>query len=129
MRSHTKAGLLYLLPAGAVVVVWYLMLFGVDMTSVVPNRTLPSVLSEGPRPWWFRWLFVLPFLCLGLAGAYCSRFATRKTGALVLLAIGSALALATWLTVTSEIALCTTLPLAYGVLVAHESLGLGEERG
>jgi uncharacterized membrane protein len=83
-------------------------------------------MSEGPRPWWFRWLFVLPFLCVALAAAYRSRLATAKAGALALLAIGSALALASWLAVTPEIALCTTLPLAYGVIVVRESLQSGE---
>jgi hypothetical protein len=47
--------------------------------------------------------------------------AAFRVGAITLLALGGALALATWLTVTAEIALFTTLPLAYGFLVAKES--------
>lgn len=121
MRFHTKAGLLYLLPAIAVLVVWYLLLFEGSAPGVTPKGTFAFVLTEGARPWWFRWLFALPFLCLSLAAAYLPRVAALRVGAVVLLTLGVALAVATWLTVSSEIALLTTLPLAYALLNAKES--------
>jgi hypothetical protein len=121
MRFHTKAGLLYLLPAVAVLVVWYLLLFEGNAPGVTPKGTFAFVLTEGARPWWFRWLFALPFLCLSLAAAYLSRLAALRVGSVMLLTLGVALAAATWLTVSSEIALFTTLPLAYALLSIKES--------
>ncbi|HWK82296.1 MAG TPA: hypothetical protein VNS61_01050 [Caldimonas sp.] len=127
MRFHTKAGLLYLLPAIAVLVVWYLLLFEGNVPGVTPKSTFAFVLTEGARPWWFRWLFVLPFLCFTLAAAYQSRLAALRVGSVVLLSLGVALAAATWLTVSSEIALFTTLPLAYAFLSTKESFSRERE--
>jgi hypothetical protein len=121
MRSHTKAGLLYVLPAAAVLVVWYLLLFEGSAPGVTPKGTFAFVLTEGARPWWFRWLFALPFLSMALAAAYCTHSAATRVGSALLLALGVALAVASWLTVSPEIALFTTLPLAYGILGAWES--------
>lgn len=126
MRSHTKAGLLYVLPVVAVLVVWYLLLFEGTAPGVTPKGAFAFVLTEGARPWWFRWLFALPFLSLALAAAYCTRPATTRFGSALLLALGVALAIASWLTVSPEIALFTTLPLAYGVLGACESFAAAQ---
>jgi hypothetical protein len=124
MRLHTKAGLSYLVPLVGVLVVWYFLLFEGNAPGVASNRTFAFLLSEGPRPWWFRWLFALPMGCVALAAGYFSRLATTRTGAAVLLALGIALAIASWLTVSPEVAILATLPLFYAALSAAEAFGL-----
>jgi hypothetical protein len=121
MRSQFKAALLYVLPAVAVVVVWYLILFEGDAPGVTPRSTFAFVLTDGPRPLWFRWLFALPFLSLALALAYATAIARTRAGSVLLLLLGALLAIASWLTVSAEIAILATLPLVYGFINTRDN--------
>jgi hypothetical protein len=121
MRTQTKAALLYVLPAVAVAAVWYLLLFEGNAPGVTPRSTFPFVLTEGPRPLWFRWLFALPFVSLSLSLAYATRVARSRSGSVVLLLLGCAFAGASWLTVSPEVAVVATLPLVYGGIGAREA--------
>jgi len=122
MNANTKAALLYLLPVVAVFGIWYALLFDARSPGATPEYVFMSVLTEGPRLLWFRWLLVLPGLCLVLAVAYLSRLSSSRIGATALLALGATLAGAAWLTVASEIALFVSLPLVYGFVVAKKQM-------
>lgn len=113
--TNAKAGLLYLLPALAVLLNWWILLFYDNPPNITPSSTLNFVLTEEPQRLWFRWLIVLPALCLVLSAAYFSRVAQTRRGAIALLVVGIALALAAWLSVTHELALFVSLPLLYGL--------------
>ena len=122
LNANTKAALLYLLPVIAVFGIWYVLLFDVRSPGGTPEYVFKSALTEGPRLLWFRWLLVLPGLCLALAAAYLSRLSNSRIGAIGLLVIGVALAVAAWLTVAAEIALFVSLPLVYGFVVAKKQI-------
>jgi hypothetical protein len=117
----TKAGLLYLLPTLAALFIWWVLLFHDNPPNVTPSSTLSFVLTEGPQQLWFHWFIALPVLCLGLSVAYFSSVAKSRQGAVVLLVVGIALALAAWLSVTDELALFVSLPLLYGVIHARDT--------
>jgi len=117
--AHTKAALLYVLPVLAVLGIWYLLLFAGTPSASSPRSTLAFVLTEGAQPWWFRWLLVLPALCVALGAAHLSRVAHTRAGSLWLFVLGSALSVAAWLTVAWEIAVFVSLPLLYGFLGAR----------
>ena len=117
----TKAGLLYFLPMLAVLGIWWILLFHDNPPNVTPSSTLSFVLTEGPQQLWFHWLIALPVLCLGLSAAYFSRVAKSRQGAVALLVVGIALALAAWFSVTHELALFVSLPLLYGIIHARST--------
>jgi len=119
--SSAKAGLLYLLPALAVLSIWWILLRYENPPNVTPSSTLKFVLTEGAQQLWFRWLIALPALCLALSAAYFSRVAQTRRGAVALLVVGIALALAAWFSVTHEIALFVSLPLLYSVSHARNT--------
>jgi len=114
--AHRKAALLYVLPVLAVLGIWYLLLFTGNTPASSASSTFVFMVTEGAGPYWFRWLLVLPLLCVALGVAHVSPVATSRTGAVVLLALGSALAVAAWVTVAHEIALFVSLPLVYGFI-------------
>jgi len=113
-----KAALLYVLPVLALLGMWYLLLFTGTTSASSPGSTLLFLLTEGPKPNWFRWLLLLPLLCAVLAAAHVSRLTRTRSGSVLLLVIGSGLAAAAWVTVAPEIALFVSLPLVYGFLGA-----------
>ena len=127
MRNTTKTSLLYLFPAVAVAVIWYILLF----TSIPSNRTpvqaagetLEFLLTEGPRTLWFVWLFALPPIFLAMALAYLTPAAASRRVAVALFVVGCGLALASWLTVASEVAIFATLPLWYGFANVRSTSG------
>lgn len=108
---RTLAGLLYLLPGAAILGAWWILLFVGTSPGVGGLDTLRFVLSEGPRPDWFLWFLVLPFLFFLLAAAHLSRVAAIPAAPASLFALGLALAVASWLTLSAELALFATLPL------------------
>ena len=133
MRTTTKAGLLYIAPAIALAAIWHVMLF----TSVPSNRTagqaavetLTFVLTEGPRPEWFAWLLALMPICLAMTLAYLSPLPRHRAGSIALLAVGTCLSVAAWLTITSSIALFMTLPMWYGLIAVKESASASSING
>ena len=116
MRSYTKAGLLYFLPALAILGVWYEILFVGNPPGITPSGTLRALLSDDFKGPWLRWFAVLPVLCLGLAGVYLSGVPKTRKWAIILAALGTCLAAAAWLTVQPSVSVLVTLPLVYGFL-------------
>jgi hypothetical protein len=114
LTPSTKAGALYILPAIAVLSIWWVLLFVENSPGVTPLGTLRFVLTEGPQRHWFYWLIALPILCALLTGAYWSRLTRNRSGAVGLFVVGAVVSLAAWFTVTWEIAMFATLPLLYG---------------
>jgi hypothetical protein len=121
-NSNVKAGWLYVLPGLAVLGIWYVLLFTANSSGTTPLSTFVFVLTEGPKPWWFAWLLLLPILCFALAVAYMTRLPKSRIGSAWLFASGVALALAAWATVSTEVALFATLPLWYGFRCVKERI-------
>lgn len=121
VKAGTKAGLLYLLPTVTVCGIWYVLLAADSSPTSSAGATLMFVLSDGPNPYWFRWLVALPVLCLVLCVAYLSRVSATRVGSACLFAAGLALSTAIWLTVAHEVALFATLPLLHGFLNAKHN--------
>jgi hypothetical protein len=117
--AHTKAALLYVLPVFALVGMWYLLLFTGNAPAVSALSTLAFLLTEGPMPSWFRWLLLLPAICATLGAAHLSPVTHTRSGSLCLFVLGTALSIAAWLTVSSEIAVVVSLPLLYAFLGAR----------
>ncbi len=120
MRTTTKAALLYVLPAFAVSIVWYILLF-VAKETVSPGFMLKFVLVEDPMHLWYRWILMLPLLWLGLATTYLTQVAAMRSGAITLLGIGLLLAICTWLTLDSSVGVFASLPLLYSVRCVQEA--------
>jgi hypothetical protein len=117
MTSHAnkKIGICYLLPVIGILIMWYVVLLKANPPGITPKGSLIFLLTQGPRLWFFRWLLVLPTLCVLLATAYFSSIPKTRLGYSALITVGIALALAAWLTVSVDIAVCTTLPLVYSL--------------
>ena len=126
LTASTKAGALYLLPALAVLSIWWVLLFVANSPGVTPLSTLRFVLTEGPQRHWFYWLIAMPIHFVLLAGAYWSRLTRTKGGAVGLFLVGSAVSLAAWFTVTWEVAMFATVPLLYGFRSIKETGGINE---
>ena len=113
LSTSSIAGLLYLLPALAALGIWYILLFMDNPPCINPLESLRYFLTEPPQSMWFRWLLVLPVLCLTFSGLHFSKFPQSRLGSIVIFSFGVLLAIATWLTVQA-IGIFTTLPLLYG---------------
>jgi hypothetical protein len=121
VTSQIKAALLYLLPTGAILGIWYVLLFQGDSSNSSATDTLAFVLTEGPEPLWFLWLLVLPSCFLALAGSYLTPLARSHAGSRVLLVVGASLAACAWFTLSTEVALLSSLPVLYGFLAAKQA--------
>ena len=126
---QTKAALLYLLPAAAVLAIWYVLLFKANSQQSSAVGTLGYLLTGGPKPIWFIWLLALPACFLALAAGYSSSIARSHLGSRVLLAIGISLAVAAWFTVSTEIAVLASLPALYGLVAAKQASRSQGENG
>ncbi len=115
-----KTAAMYVLPVLAILGIWYFLLFVGNSSGTTPKSTFVFVLTEGPMPWWYAWLLVLPVLCCALAAAYLSGVASSSKGAVSLFGLGVALAASAWITVSPEIALFVTLPLWYSFQCIRE---------
>lgn len=122
LRAGRKAALLYLVAAAAMLGILGTLLFSGESHTSTPSAILLFVFVEGPDPHWFRWLAMLPVLCLALSASYLSRRLSSRFGAVWLLAAGTLLSVAAWFTVTPELALFVTLPLSYGFVHVKESM-------
>lgn len=124
IRTNTVAAILYVLPALATLGAWYVLLFVPAGGFVTPQSTLHYVLTEEPRRLWFYWFLVAPVLWIGLSLAYLTPAALRLPGAIILLGLGTPIAVAAWLTLTFELALFASLPLVHGVKCVREASAL-----
>jgi hypothetical protein len=116
MRGNLKSAVLYIPPVLALLAIWYGLLFTGNTPGSSATDVLHFVLMEGPNPYWFRWLFALPILCAALGIAHISPIARQRTGQFCLLALGAALAIASWPTVSIEISVFVTIPVIYASL-------------
>jgi hypothetical protein len=123
LHTNTRVGLLYLMPVIGVLIMWYVILFAGNPPGVTSKSTLASLLTEGPRPYFFRWLLALPALCLTIMAAYFSPIASTRAGYFALVVVGLFLAIAAWLSVSVDLAVCTTLPPVYALFVARAMRG------
>ena len=124
LSNNAITGLLFLLPAFAVLGFWYILLFfGNPQCCDNPLESLRFFLNESPQPILFRWLLILPALYLTFTGLYFSRIPRSRLGAIGLFSASVLLAIASWLTVTST-AIFATLPLIYGFKSVREHLTL-----
>ena len=120
--SHT-ASILYLLAALTTLGIWYVLLFTNNSSCSNPIDDLLYFLNEPPSHLIFRWLLVLPVLCLLLASAYFSKLPQTRMGSFGLFGVGTVLALATWLTV-APVAIFVSLPLWYAFVILRQRLTL-----
>ncbi|WOB06884.1 hypothetical protein [Piscinibacter gummiphilus] len=120
VQPQTKAALLYLLPAAAILAIWYVLLFKGNTQQSSATGTLGYLLTEDPNSIWFTWLLVLPAGFLALSAGYSMSLARSRRGSKALLAIGISLAVAAWLTVSTEIAVFASLPVLYGLAAAKQ---------
>ena len=106
-------GMLYLLPAFAVIGIWYVLLFVGNPTADTPIDAITYFLSDKTNETaWFLWpLVVFPLLCLLLSIAYFSRVPRARVGTLFLFFAGVSLALAAWITTNSGLAGLVSAPL------------------
>jgi hypothetical protein len=113
--ENKTVGALYLLPAFAVVGIWYALLFVGNPIARTPIDAVSYFLSDQTNEAvWFRWMLVgFPLLCLSLSIAYFSRIPRVRVGALVLFCAGILLALAAWGTVNPGLAGLVSAPLLF----------------
>ena len=81
-------------------------------TCINPLESMRYFLTESPQSMWFRWLLILPVLCLTVSALHFSKFSQSRFGSICLFSFEVLLAIATWLTVQA-IAIFATLPLVY----------------
>ena len=125
LTANRTAGILYLLATLATLSIWYVLLFMHNPPGINPLGNLQYFLNEPPFQWIFRWLLVLPVLCLLLAAAYFSKWSQTRTGAFSLFGVGGLLALSAWFTptsVASSVAVFVSLPLWYGFVMLRPHL-------
>lgn len=120
LPAHTATALLYLVPILAVGGMWAVRLSEAGSSGTTAWRTFVFVLTDGPVPGWFRWMLVLPVLCLALGAAHLSRAGRSRGGSVLLFVLGSALSVAAWLTAAPAIALFVSLPLVCAFVAARE---------
>jgi uncharacterized membrane protein len=112
LSTNSVAGLLYLLSALAVLGIWYILLFMDNPSCINPLESLRYFLTESLQSMWFRWLLILPVLCLTVSALHFSKLSQSRIGSICLFSFEVLLAIATWLTVQA-IAIFATLPLIY----------------
>lgn len=121
LTENRAAGILYLLATLASVGIWYVLLFMHNRPCANPLDNLLYFLNEPPSRLIFRWLLILPGVCLLLAAAYFSKWSQTRTGAFSLFGVGAVLALSAWFTV-SLVAVFVSLPLWYGFAILRPHL-------
>ena len=94
------------LAAGSIV---FILLFFANPPNVSAGDMLRTALFESAHRGFYWYLVVLPLLCVLLAAAYLTPFATRKRMAVALWIAGVALAVATWFTALVPVAFLATV--------------------
>lgn len=122
LAANNTAAIVYLLAALATLSFWYVVLFVSNPIGITPMDNLLYVLNEPPTQLFFWWFLVLPVLCFLLAAAYYSNWSKTRTGAISLFGAGTALALASWWSVHSSIAVFNSLALWFGFAVLKPHL-------
>lgn len=120
--TNQKTGVLYLLPALAVVGAWIMLLVLHIPPPIRPFEVLLFVLSENPSLLWLRWFLVLPLLYVALSAAYFTPIARERAGAIVLLVIGIVAALACWIAFDAWLATVATVPVFASYQSVREKL-------
>jgi hypothetical protein len=113
MTPERMAGITYLVPVVAMGAIWYALLFVGNPPGHGPEGFLRFAFADSPERMFFWWLALLPALCLLLAFGYFSAAATKIVGAITMLGIGIAVALAAWFTLDWTIATFATMPLLF----------------
>ncbi len=109
--TNQKTGVLYALPALAIVAAWIMLLVIQNPPPAKPLEVLLFVLAENPSLIWLRWFLILPLLYVTISALYFTPLARDRTGAIVLLAIGVAAALVCWFSFDVWLATVATVPL------------------
>jgi hypothetical protein len=111
--ANKATGLLYILPAVAVLGIWYILLFAGNSSAHTSIDTIAYFLSGQTNEMILsRWMLVaFPLLCIALSIAYFSRIPRIRGGAIVLFFAGVLLALVAWGTVSPGLAGLVSAPL------------------
>ena len=126
MKENTKASLVYLLPATASLVGWYLILFYKNPPQIDAREMFTSLMMDVNHAWVFRWWLAIPVVCVALAGAYATRFAATRHGSITLLLVGVAFAVASWLTMYYMLSILVSMPIYFGARTAWPFLTTGK---
>lgn len=123
-RASQIAGWLFLIPAAAVIGIWYIYLFvampdNLTVWQSVVGQLEHTFSEANPQAWWFGWLAALPFLCIALAAAYLFNVGRTRAGALALLAATLTLAAATLLLTSWPLAVFVAFPALWGYRAIH----------
>jgi len=121
MSAQTKTSMLYILPAIAALIAWYMLICVGNFQQTSLFEALRFNLFESYNAAWFRWFLALPFLCLFFSAAYLSSLSRSCFWSAAFFTGGAILAIASWLTVAGEVAFFVTLPLSYGFISAKQS--------
>ena len=120
------AGLLSILAALLLFVIWYILLFVATPSNISIAQSATDSLryllsAENPSRSWFVWLAVAPFVSLTLALAYLSGLARLKAPATMLLVFTVALGLLGIYFFTWSLALFVALPSYWGFLCVRNA--------
>lgn len=112
------AGILYVLPALAILPFWYILLFVGIPANPNYGEMLHTLFIEDPNRELFWYHTALPVICAALAAAYLRGVPPYSTAAQVMFGGGVVLALSAWLLSNAGIAIFVTLPLICSVKAA-----------
>lgn len=113
------AGLLSILSAVLVLVIWYILLFvamphGLSLAEAVTGQLQYTFSSENPTRWFFVWLAALPFLCAAIGTAYLLNLARSTPIAILLFASTISLGVAVLVFNSWDLAFFVGLPAIWG---------------
>lgn len=112
------AGAMYVLPALAVVPLWYILLFVGNLPNPNYGEMLHVWFIEDPYREFFWYHAALPVICGAMAAANLFAIAPLTIAAQVLFGIGVVVALSAWFLSNIGIAIFVTLPLIYSIKTA-----------
>ena len=116
--SEKIAGVMYILPALAVLPMWYILFFLGNPPNPNYREMFAARFIDDPHRGLFWYHAILPLICVIFAVAYLSNISKIRFAVGLLCVAGGALAISAWLMSNEAIAIFVTLPLFFAVQAA-----------
>jgi hypothetical protein len=118
------AGWLYLLPAAAIAIIWYILFFVGRIPHLSLSESVIALLrfffgDSNPHFWFFVWLATLPLLCIGMCILYLCGAARTRPGGIILFLVTIVLAGVTLVFLDWSYVVLVALPSLWGYRAIH----------
>ena len=125
IRPQTYAAFYLALGSAIPIGAWLILLFAAQSPSLSATDAVTQTVqftfsAANPDRLWFVWWAALPVMLLAVAGSYLSRISKIPAGAIALLVVSSAIALAS-LYLSSAVAIPIAFALYYGFICLKQA--------